>query len=173
MAPKQSELADLKKPDIILLDVELPDERGDLVLLRILAKFPDIKILAVSAYHDRQYILEMLGNGASGYLTKDEISSSLLKAVRWVIQSGKNWDSQRALEKSSLPPAAEPTLTRMEVNILKQLVDNRSENEIADVLDIDISAIHKYLDLLMKKHSVDSLAKLKVIGRQYFSHHRS
>src|SRR5919198_1344379 len=71
-AAEAIELAAMKKPDILLLDIELPDQRGDAVMRHIHNTQPNMKVLAVSSYSDRDYILGMLENGASGYITKDE-----------------------------------------------------------------------------------------------------
>jgi DNA-binding NarL/FixJ family response regulator len=161
-------LALSKEPDILLLDVELPDERGDIVMRRILAKLPNIKVLAVSAYHDRQYILEMLGNGASGYITKDEVAPTLLEAIRKIIHEGKSWISTSALKKVNLVNPSQMTLTRGELNILEQLIQDKSEREIAVALNMEEAQVKRFLELLMKKYRVDSLSALKVIGRQHF-----
>jgi DNA-binding NarL/FixJ family response regulator len=162
-------LALTKKPDILLLDVELPDERGDVVMRRILAHSPDIKVLAVSAYDDRQYILEMLSNGASGYVTKDEVGSTLLKAIRKIIREGKNWISTKTLKKVILSDLPEMTLTQEEIDILEQLSQGKSERSIAETLGMDEARVEEYLKAFMKKYRVDSLSALKVIGQHYFS----
>jgi DNA-binding NarL/FixJ family response regulator len=162
-------LALTKKPDILLLDVELPDERGDVVMRRILAPSPDIKVLAVSAYDDRQYILEMLSNGASGYVTKDEVGSTLLKAIRKIIREGKNWISTKTLKKVILSDLPEMTLTQEEIDILEQLSEGKSERSIAETLGMDEARVEEYLNAFMKKYRVDSLSALKVIGQHYFS----
>jgi DNA-binding NarL/FixJ family response regulator len=163
------QLAITKRPDIILLDVELPDERGDIVMRRILEKLPETKVLAVSAHVDRQYILEMLGNGASGYITKDEVGSTLIKAIRKIVKEGKNWISARTLKKVTLANLPEMTLSSREIDIFEQLVLNKSEDAIAEALDLDEAQVKKLIELLMKKYRVDSLSALKVIGRHYFS----
>jgi DNA-binding NarL/FixJ family response regulator len=163
------QLAITKRPDIMLLDVELPDERGDIVMRRILEKLPETKVLAVSAHVDRQYILEMLGNGASGYITKDEVGSTLIKAIRKIVKEGKNWISARTLKKVTLANLPEMTLSSREIDIFEQLVLNKSEDAIAEALDLDEAQVKKLIELLMKKYRVDSLSALKVIGRHYFS----
>ena len=80
------ELAAMKKPDILLLDIELPDQRGDAVMRHIHNTQPNMKVLAVSSYSDRDYILGMLENGASGYITKDEAPAMLVEAIRSIIK---------------------------------------------------------------------------------------
>jgi DNA-binding NarL/FixJ family response regulator len=149
------QLAITKRPDIILLDVELPDERGDIVMRRILEKLPETKVLAVSAHVDRQYILEMLGNGASGYITKDKVGSTLIKAIRKIVKEGKNWISARTLKKVTLANLPEMTLSSREIDIFEQLVLNKSEDAIAEALDMDESQVKKLIEIMMKKYRVD------------------
>src|SRR5512142_143271 len=72
------ELVATRDSDILLLDIELPDQRGDVVMRHIHEKYPDMKVLAVSSYSDRDYIFGMVENGVSGYITKDEAPMMLL-----------------------------------------------------------------------------------------------
>jgi two-component system nitrate/nitrite response regulator NarP len=159
-------LAATKNPHIILLDVELPDMRGDLVLQHIHAESPEIKVLAISAYSDRQYVLGMLDSGASGYLTKEVIPAMLVKAIRSIVYDGMVWIGPRVIKDDSI---FETTLTQKEVEIMKQLLKDQSEFEIASNLGMDQEQLGNYLDLLIKKYQVHSTLDLKHIAQQLFS----
>jgi len=163
------ELVNKKKPDILLLDIELPDQRGDLVMRHIRKTQPQMKVLAVSSYSDREYILGMLENGAAGYITKDEAPLMLLDAIRSIIRMGKNWFSPRAIKNSGLTSIEEQTLTAREVEILRQLVLDRSAGEIANSLDMTEAQVEKYLKLLMRKFETDSSNSLKQIALRILS----
>ncbi|MGZ9234033.1 MAG: response regulator transcription factor [Anaerolineales bacterium] len=163
------ELVDTRNPDILLLDIELPDQRGDMVMRHIHERQPDMKVLAVSSYSDRDYILGMLENGASGYITKDEAPMMLLDAIRSIIQNGKSWFSPRALRQSGIPSVEEQTLTKREVEILEQLVLDRSTQDIAALLNMNVEQVDKYLKLLMRKFETESLVALKHIARRILS----
>lgn len=163
------ELVASRDPDILLLDIELPDQRGDMVMRRIHDTQPDMKVLAVSSYSDRDYILGMLENGASGYITKDEAPMMLLEAIRSIIHNGKRWFSPRALKQSGIPSVEEQTLTKREVEILEQLIQNRSTQEIAWFINMDVEQVDKYLKLLMRKFETESLATLKHIAQRILS----
>ena len=163
------ELAFTKNPDIMLLDVELPDLRGDIVTHRIHEKQPEMKILAVSSYSDRQYIHGMLATGAAGYITKDEAPSMLLDAIRSIIHTGSSWLSPRAVKNTRLAPIEEQMLSTREVDILEQLVLDRSDNEIAVFLGTEEKQIKSYLKLLMKKFEAESLTSLKQTARRILS----
>jgi DNA-binding NarL/FixJ family response regulator len=163
------ELAATKKPDILLLDIELPDQRGDAVMRHIHNTQPDMKVLAVSSYSDRDYILGMLENGAAGYITKDEAPMMLVEAIRSIINKGKSWFSPRAIKNSGMPAVEEQTLTKREVQILEQLVLDRSTDEIAVSLNMGVEQVDKYLKLLMKKFETKSLTSLKQIAKRILS----
>lgn len=163
------ELVASKDPDILLLDIELPDQRGDMVMRRIHDLHPDMKVLAVSSYSDRDYILGMLENGASGYITKDEAPMMLLDAIRSIIRNGKSWFSPRALKQSGIPSVEEQTLTKREVEILEQLILDRSPHDIALFINMDVEQVERYLKLLMRKFETESLASLKHIAQRILS----
>lgn len=167
------ELVTTEHPDILLLDIELPDQRGDVVMRRIHQFLPDMKVLAVSSYSDRDYILGMLENGAAGYITKDEAPLMLLDAIRIIVQDGKNWFSPRAIKQSGLPSIEEQTLTKREVEILEQLIDDKSADEIASFLNMNTDQVDRYLKLLMKKFEIDSLIALKQIASRILPRRRA
>ena len=163
------ELATTRNPDILLLDIELPDQRGDIVMRHIHETQPDMKVLAVSSYSDRDYILGMLENGASGYITKDEAPMMLLDAIRSIINKGISWFSPRAVKNSGIPSVEEQTLTKREVEILERLILDQSPQEIASLLGMDVEQVNKYLKLLMRKFETESIVSLKHIAKRILS----
>jgi DNA-binding NarL/FixJ family response regulator len=163
------ELAATRNPDILLLDIELPDQRGDAVMRHIHNTQPDMKVLAVSSYSDRDYILGMLENGAAGYITKDEAPMMLVEAIRSIINKGISWFSPRAIKNSGIPAIEEQTLTKREVEILEQLVLDRSPQEIASSLNMDVAQVDKYLKLLMRKFETESMNSLKHLAKRILS----
>ena len=167
------ELINTKKSDILLLDIELPDQRGDIVMHHIHDVQPEMKVLAVSSYSDREYILGMVENGAAGYITKDEAPVMLVDAIRSIVKEGKDWFSPRAIKNSSLTPLEEQMLTEREVNILKQLLIDQSRVQIAGALQMDEKQLEKYLVLLMRKFETESLDVLKLTAQNIFSRRKS
>jgi len=163
------ELAATRNPDILLLDIELPDQRGDMVMRHIHDTQPDMKVLAVSSYSDRDYILGMLENGASGYITKDEAPMMLLDAIRSIINKGISWFSPRAVKNSGIPSVEDQTLTKREVEILERLILDQSPQEIASLLNMDVEQVNKYLKLLMRKFETESMVSLKHIAKRILS----
>jgi two-component system invasion response regulator UvrY len=167
------ELINTHKSDLLLLDIELPDLRGDLVMHRIHEVQPEMKVLAVSSYSDREYILGMVENGAVGYITKDEAPAMLLDAIRIIVKDGKDWFSPSALKNSNLTPLEEQILTERETKILKQLVLDHTRAQMALALQMEEKQLAKYLTLLMKKFETESLDVLKHISRRILSRQES
>ena len=163
------ELATTKNPDILLLDIELPDQRGDAVMRHIHNVQPDMKVLAVSSYSDRDYILGMLENGAAGYITKDEAPVMLLDAIRSIIRKGMSWFSPRAIKNSGLPSLEEQTLTNREVDILQQLIQDQPSDQIASFLNMSVEQVEKYIQLMLRKFETESLISLKHIAKRILS----
>jgi len=83
------------EPDVVLLDVEMPRMNGMTAARKISEKYKNVKILALSAYDDRQYILNMLDQGATGYLVKDEVPELLVQAIRAINTRKGPWLSKR------------------------------------------------------------------------------
>ena len=83
-------------PDVLLLDMEMPVLNGIEVARRLHSGHSTVRILALSAYDDKQYILELLANGAAGYLTKDEAPQFIVEAVERVARGEQGGFSKRA-----------------------------------------------------------------------------
>jgi DNA-binding NarL/FixJ family response regulator len=111
----------------------------------------------------------MLENGASGYITKDEAPMMLVEAIRSIINKGMSWFSPRAMRNSGITYVEEQTLTKREVEILEQLVMDRSPQEIASFLNMDVAQVDKYLKLLMQKFETESTSALKHIAKRILS----
>jgi DNA-binding NarL/FixJ family response regulator len=91
-------------PDVLVLDVEMPRLNGIQVARELSTRESHVRILVLSAHDDRAHILGMLDAGVAGYLTKDEASDVLVKAVRRVAEGKDGWLSQRVAKK--IGPAA-------------------------------------------------------------------
>jgi DNA-binding NarL/FixJ family response regulator len=89
-------LVDELTPDVLVLDMEMPIMDGVEVARQLQASNSPVRILVLSAYDDRQYILEMLNMGAAGYLIKDEAPEVIVEAVRSIAQGEKGWISRKA-----------------------------------------------------------------------------
>ena len=87
------------RPDVLLLDVEMPLLNGIEVAQQLKKEEKRTQILVLSAYDDREYIQEMLSNGASGYLLKDEAPERIIDAVKGIVQGKAGWLSPQVEAK--------------------------------------------------------------------------
>lgn len=97
------ELINELNPDVLILDMEMPIMDGVEVARRLQASNSPVRILVLSAYDDRQYILEMLNMGASGYLIKDEAPEVIVDAVQGISHGEKGWISRKAALRMQPP----------------------------------------------------------------------
>jgi DNA-binding NarL/FixJ family response regulator len=94
-------LVDELSPDVLLLDMEMPGLNGVEVARKLRAAGSPVQILALSAYDDKEYIQNMLADGAAGYITKEEAPQILLEAVRGVARGEVGWVSGRVASRMS------------------------------------------------------------------------
>jgi DNA-binding NarL/FixJ family response regulator len=86
-------------PDVLLLDVEMPGMRGFEVAQHFQTVGASVRILALSAYDDKQYILAMLASGATGYLTKEEAPQAIIRAVREAVEGQADQENPGGAER--------------------------------------------------------------------------
>jgi DNA-binding NarL/FixJ family response regulator len=145
------EALDLMKdldPDILLLDVEMPGMKGYEVARRLKDSGSSTRVLALSGYNEKRYILSMLANGAVGYLTKDDATQYLLSAVQEVAAGSRGWISPNVAQKLGLPvhPTGKdtiPPLTRREMRVLGLLAEWKADTEIGSELNLEPLALRE------------------------------
>ena len=157
--------ADLK-PDVLLLDMEMPGIKGVEVAQKLKNQENEIHILALSAYDDKQYILELLESGASGYLTKEEAPETIIDAIRGVAQGEQGWVSRRvAAQMSVWMREEEPEgsrLTHRELEVLRLVVEGKTNQGIGLNLGISEKTVEKYLEAVFAKLGVTSRVEAAV-----------
>src|SRR5690554_3109452 len=95
---KAYEACKWNRPDVVLMDIQMPEMNGVEATAMIKKQFPDIKIIVLTTFNDDQYIYDALKNGASGYLLKDASPSEIAKAVRTVYNGGALIQSEVAVK---------------------------------------------------------------------------
>lgn len=162
------QLAHELKPDVLLLDMELPDISGVEVVKRLAAANAPVRILALSSYDDREYISQMLALGACGYLIKDEVPETIVEAVRGIARGEKGWVSRKVAAKLSQMIQDDKTggreLTGREREVLRHVVDGRTNAEIGMLLGISEKTVEKHLDGIFKKLEVSSRVEAAVLA---------
>jgi len=143
------------RPDMVILDVAMPDMNGVEATRRIIENCPDCKVLILSMHGDSVYVRETLRAGAKGYLLKDSIDEDLLKAVRAVAR-GEGFLSP-AVSKTVLEDyqqhMSDPLdlLTAREREILQLLAEGLTAKEIATRFQLSVYTVDAHRGRIMKK----------------------
>lgn len=157
------------EPDVLLLDMELPEISGVDLTRKLVEEGVKVRILALSSYSDKGYISEMLALGASGYLIKDEVPKNIVDAVRGVAHGEQGWVSREVaaiLSQMALNDRGNDELTGREVEVLRLVVDGKTNREIAYVLEISEKTVEKHLNNIFEKLEVRSRVEAAVLAVQ-------
>ncbi|HEY6074727.1 MAG TPA: response regulator transcription factor [Anaerolineales bacterium] len=156
------------KPDVVLLDMELSDMSGVDVIKQINDAKITLRVLGLSSYDDREFISQLLSNGASGYLLKDEVPEQIIEAIRGVARGETGWVSRKVAAKLSQILQREKEgnseLTPREMDVLKRVVEGKTNGEIGVILGISEKTIEKHLDTIFRKLGVTSRVQAAVLA---------
>ncbi len=156
-------LARASSPDIVCLDIDMPGLNGIEITRKITAKFPHIKVIALSVFSDRGYIADMLNAGAAAYVTKAAAGAELLRAID-AVSRGRSYlcpDATDAVkdamtgrgEKKELPGTK---LGAREIQVLKLVALGLTSAQIGERLEIALSTVEVHRRNIMRKLGVDS-----------------
>ncbi|HTV01668.1 MAG TPA: response regulator transcription factor [Luteitalea sp.] len=162
-------LARQAKPDVVLMDMSMPDANGIHAAREILRDRPETKILVLSMYSDGQYVRSALDAGVSGYILKSALETDLTRAVR-AVASGQQYLSPelahvliRALKEKQdkpEPPDAFDQLTQREKQVLQLIAHGKSNKEIASLLNLSVNTVAVHRANLMGTLGVHKAAEL-------------
>ena len=163
-AGSYTELIDLLsvagQPDILILDISLPDISGIEVAKVISIKYPDIKIIMLSMYVNEDFIFNSLNAGAKGYLPKNTSKNELLEAIRQIFQNKEYFTDEitNIILKSYIKkikhehePDEIDKLTRREEEIIRLVAEGSSNKEISDKLFISPRTVESHKNHIMNK----------------------
>lgn len=156
------------KPDVVIMDITMPDLNGIEATRQIVAGSPGVRVLALSMHSGRKLVTEMLGAGASGYLLKHSAFEELGRALEVVMDNqiylspkiaGMVVDTYLQGVKSEVPPRVAP-LTSREREVLQLLAEGKCTKEIAARLKVSISTVESHRKQIMDKVNLHSIAEL-------------
>jgi DNA-binding NarL/FixJ family response regulator len=150
-------LLDEQVPDLVIMDISMPNLRGVEAAKRIKSKYPAVKVLILSMY--REYQHQAMAAGADGYLLKEDAPRELFDAIASVRQ-GKSFLSTRLSEGRCGLPAHGEGLSVREKEVLKLIVEGKSSKEIAEELFISIRTVESHRASIIAKLRVKSVAEL-------------
>ena len=156
-----------QKPDVILMDISLPDKSGIDLCKEVKDRFPGIHILGLSTFNQQSFIEKMMKSGASGYVLKNATQEELTVGIRTVTTGRQylSFDAATALRQ----PAAEnnvPLITRREKEVLGLIADGLTNNEIAQQLFISVATVDTHRKNLLAKFECKNIASLIKLAMQ-------
>ena len=149
-------------PDVILMDLIMPNLGGVAATRMILERWPDVRILALTSFQEKDLVQEALQAGATGYMLKNVSGEELADAIRSTY-AGKPTLAKEAVESLIEAEAAEPPLgndlTRREMEVLSLLVKGLSNPEIAGRLSISRATVKSHVSSILSKLGVSNRAE--------------
>jgi RNA polymerase sigma factor (sigma-70 family) len=162
-------MSDELQPDVVLMDIAMPNLNGIQAATQIIKKHPEIAVIMLSMYSDETYLMRTLAAGAKGYLLKESADEDLNRAVETVAQ-GKPFfspaiadalleDYMRQLQQRGLQDSYE-LLTEREKEILQLLAEAKSNKEVASVLNLSVNTVETHRTRIMQKLDLHSAADI-------------
>lgn len=154
------------RPDVLMLDMEMPGLSGPEVARRLSTLEEPVRILALSAYDDAEYVQELLASGAAGYLTKDETLTTIVAAVRGIGRGEDGWLSRGVaarlmhLQRENPTPDGLPhDLSDREVEVVRAVARGLTNMQIAEHLFISENTVRNHLANVYAKLGVHNRAE--------------
>jgi DNA-binding NarL/FixJ family response regulator len=147
------------RPDIIVMDIQMPELDGVRATQAILGEFPEAKVIILTMYRQDRYVFEAIKAGARGYMLKDADSSELIGAIRRVAEGETLLGAEMAASildefkkvKEELPSETVSELTEREATILRLLAHGCSNQQIADKLGVSEKTVRNRLSEIFSK----------------------
>lgn len=148
-----------EQPDVVLMDINLPDKSGIDLCLEVKQHFPGVFIIGLSTFNQQSFIRKMMDNGASGYVLKNATQEELKEALELVCK-GKTYLSEEASVTLRVHPDNRIILTRREKEVLELIAEGLTNNEIAKQLFISVTTVDTHRKNLLAKFDAKNVASL-------------
>ncbi|MBI5666228.1 MAG: response regulator transcription factor, partial [Nitrospirae bacterium] len=155
-------------PDVVIMDISMPDLNGIDATRRIIADYPNVKIIALSMHYDKQFVSEIFKAGASGYLIKDSAFDELEHAIR-IVMDGKTYINPQiaSLVVESLVNQSSPSsrkafslLNEREREVVQLISEGKSTKQIATDLHVSAKTVESHRRQVMGKLNIRNVAEL-------------
>lgn len=147
-------------PDVILMDINLPDKNGIELCKEVRQLYPSVFIIGLSTFNQQSFIQKMIENGASGYVLKNATQEELMEAIKTVANGKTYFSDEAALSLRKNNTGETPVLTRREKEVLELIADGMTNNEIAAKLFISVTTVDTHRKNLLAKFDARNIASL-------------
>lgn len=167
------DLVEKTRPDILLLDISMPDLDGIAVTKKLKPQYPDLRILILTVHEDEALLREAIRAGASGYVLKRAAESELLSAIRIVMRGDMYVDPAMLrslfLEERGTPSDRQPVepLTPREIEVLRLIVQGYTNRQIAEKLCISVRTVEGHRANICGKLGLRSRVELVRYAREH------
>ena len=148
-----------QQPDVILMDVNLPDQSGTELCKEVKQHYPGVLILGLSTFNQQAIVRNMIDSGASGYVLKNATKEELLEAIASVV-NGDTYLSQEVAHSLNEPQPQLPVITRREKEVLLLIAEGLTNAEIAEKLFISIPTVNTHRKSIIEKFEAKNTATL-------------
>jgi DNA-binding NarL/FixJ family response regulator len=152
----------LQQPEIILMDINLPDKSGIDLCREVTTLYPSIQVIGLSTFNQQAVVHDMVENGASGYLLKNATKEEIMLALR-TVQRAEIYLSEEVAAALRVPVEKKPPITRREKEVLQLIAQGYTNIEIANQLFISTATVNTHRKSLLEKFEAKNTAIL--IGR--------
>lgn len=149
----------LQQPDVIFMDINLPDKSGIDLCKEVKQIYPSIMILGLSTFNQQPIIRNMMAHGASGYVLKNATKKELLEAINTVLKGNNHYSIEAALSLREFDNE-KPVITRREKEVLQLIAEGFTNFEIAEKLFISIPTVNTHRRSLLDKFKAKNTAIL-------------
>ena len=150
------------RPDVTLMDLQMPDMNGMDALIAIRAEFPDAKVIMLTTYEGDAHILRALKAGAQGYLLKNTLHSDLLQTIRAVHAGKRSLSPEISFQVAE--HVSDETLTPAEIAVLRLIADGNSNKQIADQLRVTEDTVKGRVKSILAKLDANDRTHAAIIG---------
>ncbi len=150
------------KPDVVVIDIGLPDLNGMELTARVKEVDANVKVVALSAYADKRFVTEMLRCGASAYVVKAAAGTELVRAIH-AVTAGQSYlcpEVAGAIVAEVRGPTGEPRLGRREREVLRLIAEGKRSQAIGESLHISVATVEVHRRNIMRKLGLHTIAEL-------------